>query len=59
VPVFRRSLAWVLHTAGSWSGPALSETDPLANSIVLAVAAALGLCAIVLPIALYFTFHED
>ena len=59
VPVFRRSLTWLLDRAGAWSGASLPAIEPLASSIVLAVAAALGLCAIVLPIALYFTFHED
>jgi hypothetical protein len=34
-------------------------SDPLANPIVLAAIAALGLCALVLPLALYFTLHED
>jgi hypothetical protein len=60
VPTFRRSLTWMLETAGSWSGVSLpAAADPLANPIVLAGIAALGLCALVLPVALYFTFHED
>ncbi|MBA2301902.1 MAG: hypothetical protein H0W08_04645 [Acidobacteria bacterium] len=46
--------------AGAWSGLSLPAlTDPLANPIVLAGFAAIGLCALALPIALYFTFHED
>ena len=60
VPTFRRSLAWMMETTASWQGvslPALS--DPLASPIVVAVLAALGLCALVLPVALYFAFHED
>ena len=60
VPTFRRSLAWVADIAGSWSGLSLPvPVDPLASPLVLAVVAAVGLCALVLPIALYFTLHED
>jgi hypothetical protein len=60
VPTFRRSLSWMLESAASWqavSVPAFG--DPLASPIVIAALAALGLCALVLPVALYFAFHED
>jgi len=60
VPTFRKSLTWMLDAAGSWPGLSLPiAVDPLASPIVLAGIAALGLCALVLPVALYFAFHED
>jgi hypothetical protein len=60
VPTFRRLAAWIAQQAGSWSGLSMPlVSDPLANPIVLAAIAALGLCALVLPLALYFTLHED
>jgi hypothetical protein len=47
--------------ADSWS--ALSMPVPsaglISNPLVLAGIAALGLCAVILPVALYFAFHED
>ena len=58
VPTFRHAFGWVADAAGSWSTLPL-PVDPLASPIVLAAIAAIGLCAIVLPIALYFTLHED
>lgn len=60
VPTFRKSLSWMVQEAGSWSGvplPALS--DALASPMVLAGIAAIGLCALALPVALYFAFAED
>ena len=58
VPTFRGALAWVAEAAGAWSGYSLAmPVDALANPVVLAAVAALGLCALVLPIALYFTLH--
>jgi len=60
VPVFRRSLTWMMQAGAAWSAPGLPAAgDPLTNPIVLAGIAALGLCAILLPVALYFTFRED
>ena len=60
VPTFRRSLSWITQTLGSLSDVSLPVVaDTLASPIVLAGIAALGLCALVLPVALYFTFHED
>jgi hypothetical protein len=60
VPTFRRSLTWLTETAGSLAGLSLpSLVDPLANPIVLAAIAALGLCALILPLVLYFAFQED
>ena len=58
VPTFRNAAGWVADAAGSWSALPL-PADPLASPITLAAIAAIGLCAIVLPIALYFTLHED
>jgi len=59
VPTFRGALAWVVEAAGAWSGSLAMPVDALANPVVLAAVAALGLCALVLPIAFYFTLHED
>lgn len=60
VPTFRRSLGWVSEAAGAWSGMSLPVgTDPLTSPVVLAAVAAVGFCALVLPIALYFTLRED
>jgi hypothetical protein len=60
VPTFRRSLTWIADAAGSWSGLSLPiPSDALASPVLLAAAAAVGLCALVLPIALYFTLRED
>ena len=60
VPTFRSGLAWMADAAGDWSGfHLLVPVEALANPLVLAAMAALGVCALVLPIALYFTLHED
>ena len=60
VPTFRRSLAWMAHALTSFSGVSVPVVvDPLGSPIVLAGIAALGLCALVLPVALYFTLRED
>jgi hypothetical protein len=60
VPTFRRSLAWMSEALASFSGVSVPVVaDPLASPFVLAGIAALGLCALVLPVALYFAFHED
>jgi hypothetical protein len=60
VPTFRNGLAWGRDAAGAWSGLHLAmPVDALANPLVLGAVAALGLCALVLPIALYFTLRED
>jgi hypothetical protein len=61
VPTFRRGLGRLGETAGTaWSSLSLTPTtEALADPIVLAAVAAIGLCALVLPIALYFTLHED
>jgi hypothetical protein len=60
VPTFRSGLAWMADAAGAWSGfHLLMPVEALANPLVLAAMAALGICALVLPIALYFTLHED
>lgn len=58
VPTFRHAFGWVVDAAGSWSALPL-PVDPLASPITLAAIAAIGLCAIVLPLLLYFTLHED
>ena len=59
VPTFRRSAAWVLDAADGWAGLSIPVAEPLGNPILIAAIAALGVCALVAPVALYFTFHED
>lgn len=58
VPTFRKAVGWIRETAGTWSGLPI-PSDPLANPMILALIAALGLCLLVAPVALYFTFRED
>ena len=61
VPAFRQAMSWIGNAAGGWSALSLPiGTGALVtNPLVLAGIAALGLCALVLPVALYFAFHED
>lgn len=60
IPTFRGALKWLVGAAGSVPRVSLSlPPDALANPIVMAAGAALILCAIVLPLALYFTFQEE
>lgn len=55
VPTFRRSVSWITDAAGWWSGLSVPvASDQLANPIVLAGIAAVGLCALLVPVALYF-----
>jgi hypothetical protein len=60
VPTFRRAFE---YTAGATDViPSISWSlapEVLANPIVMAGVAALALCAIVVPLALYFTFQEE
>ena len=62
-PTFMKALEWMMGTslpAPSFSLPAMSVPDePLTNPIIVAMVAALGLSAIVLPVVLYFTFREE
>jgi hypothetical protein len=58
-PTFQRSFVWLTDVI-SWPGLSFAAAaETLASPIVLAAIAAVGLCAIVAPIALYFTFRED
>jgi hypothetical protein len=60
VPTFRRSLAWAADAAASITGlPLPSIADPFASPVLLAGIVAFGLCALILPLALYFAFQED
>ena len=59
VPTFRRALSWAADAMAAWTPGGLPAADPLASPLVMAVLAAVALCALVLPIALYFTWHED
>ncbi len=59
-PTFRQSLAWMAGLIGSAPQLSLSlPADPQTSPFFIAVAAALVLCAIVLPLALYFTFQAE
>jgi hypothetical protein len=62
-PTFMKALEWAMGTslpAPSLSLPAFGlPEEPFTNPIVVALVAALGLSAIVLPIVLYFTFREE
>jgi hypothetical protein len=61
VPAFRQGMSWIAGAADGWSALSLpaASTDFVSNPLVLAGIAAFGLCALVLPVALYFAFHED
>jgi hypothetical protein len=61
VPAFRQGMSWIAGAADGWSALSLpiASADLVTNPLVLAAIAALGLCALVLPVALYFAFHED
>lgn len=60
IPTFRRALDWLIGAAGSIPRVSMSlPPDALASPIVMAAGAALLLCVIVLPLALYFTFQEE
>ena len=62
-PTFMKALEWAMGTSlpsPSFSMPAMSfPEEPLTNPIIVAMVAALGLSAIVLPVVLYFTFREE
>ena len=62
-PTFMKALEWAMGTslpAPSFSLPLMDvPDDPLGNPIIVAMVAALGLSAIVLPVVLYFTFREE
>lgn len=60
IPTFRGASEWLTAAAGAIPRVSLSlPANALANPIVIAAGAALILCAIVLPLALYFTFQEE
>ena len=62
-PTFMKALEWMMGTSlpsPSFSLPAMNVPDePLTNPIIMAMVAALGLSAIVLPVVLYITFREE
>lgn len=62
-PTFMKALEWMMGTslpAASFSLPSVGMPEqPLANPVVVAAVAALGISAIVLPLVLYFTFREE
>ncbi len=61
VPAFRQATVWIANAANGWSALSLpiGTGEFVANPLVLAGVAAVALCALVLPVALYFAFHED
>ena len=60
VPTFRRSLQWLAGAAETLPRVSLSlSPEVLTNPIVIAAAAGLLLCAIVFPLALYFTLQGE
>ena len=60
VPTFRRALGWTAGLVAEWRSFTLSvPVDPLASPITTAALAAIGLCLLLAPIALYYTFRED
>ena len=59
-PTFRGAFEWLGGAAESLPRLAIPlPADALASPIIMAAGAALLLCAIVLPLALYFTFQEE
>ncbi|HEY0872094.1 MAG TPA: hypothetical protein VGD94_01385 [Vicinamibacterales bacterium] len=61
VPAFREGMSWIADAADGWSAFSLPipSADVVSDPLVLAGIAALGLCALILPVLLYFAFHED
>ena len=60
VPTFRSAIEWFAKATDALPRASISLTPGvLANPMFMAAAAALLLCAIVLPLALYFTFQEE
>lgn len=59
-PVFSRAIGWLRGASlPDASLPTIAlTTELLANPIVIAAVAAIGLSLIILPVALYFTFNE-
>jgi hypothetical protein len=62
-PTFVAAAQWIMGASlPSLSLPLLSiavPEQPLTNPIVLALIGALGISAVVIPVGLYFTFHEE
>lgn len=58
VPTFRRAVDWLVIRTGDLSGLPLTA-EPLSHPAILAVLVALGFCAVLAPVALYFTLRED
>ena len=62
-PTFMKALEWAMGSSlpqVSLSLPAFGlPEEPFTNPIVVALVAALGLSAVVLPVVLYFTFREE
>jgi len=62
-PTFMKALEWAMGTSlpsASLSLPSIPVPEqPMTNPIIVAMVAALGLSAIVLPLVLYFAFREE
>ena len=60
VPTFRRAVSWTGGLVREWTGFTLPvPVDALASPVATAAFAAIGLCLLLAPIALYYTFRED
>ena len=58
VPTFRRAIDWLVARTGGLSDlplPAVSLGDPAVRAVLVALA----FCAVLTPVALYFTLRED
>lgn len=58
VPTFPSSLWWLTQAFDAWRATP-TTADPLASSVGIAFVAGVVLCALLTPVALYFTFRED
>ena len=58
VPTFRRALEWLTDLVRDAAGLPI-PAEPLSSPIILALIAAMAVCALLTPVALYFTLRED
>lgn len=60
VTTFRSSMAWLSETAEAWrSIPVASAAEGIVSPVGAAFIAAVGLCAVLTSLAIYFTWRED
>ena len=59
VPTFRKAPRWMADTIAGWSGGSLpAAAEALTSPIMLGALAAVLLCLLVAPVALYYTFRS-